>query len=181
MKTIKNTAVLITLILFASCEEQQLIEEPTVKKHKFTVTAKGPSVGQIKVRTDPETGEQKEVTCYLVELVDPLTGEIVGTIEDCDIETVELPDGSFLSQVLSKFILFGRGTVTSRGEVLQEPIGDGKYKTSSNPINDNVVNVTSEFANTRGKVMLKGEIDLNKYDHNIIIFNCNFTIDVESI
>ncbi len=182
MITIKYTAVLMTLILLASCEAQEMtIEDPAQKHTKFTVTAKGPSVGQVKVKTDPKTGQQEEVTCYLVELIDPSTGETVGTIEDCDIETVELSDGSYLSQVLSKFILYGRGTITSRGEVLQKPIGDGKYITSSNPDYDNVVDVTSEFAGASGKVMLDGEIDLNQYENNIIIFNCNFTIDVESI
>ncbi len=182
MKTIGYAVVLLALLSFASCEDQKMTEEvPTLKRTQFTVTAKGPSVGQIKVKTDPETGAQKEVTCYLVELVDPQTGETVGTIEDCDIETVELPDGAFLSRVLSKFILYGRGTITSRGEVLQKPVGDGKYKTSSTPSEDNIVNVTSEFAGASGKVMLRGEIDMNQYDHNIIIFNCNFTIDVESM
>jgi hypothetical protein len=181
MKIINLIIVVALSSFFWACkDDNQIGKEPEQKQTQIKLIAKGPSVAQAKIKTNPDTGEPVQAFCFLMDLVDPATGEVIGILEDCDLETIEFPDGTLLSKVLTKFNLTGKGTITSWGEVLQTPIGDGKFTTELTTAENNIIDATFDFEGSEGKVTLKGEIDLTQFDQNIVIFNCNWNIDLES-
>jgi len=181
MKIINLILVVAFSSVFFACKDDNHIgKKPEQRQTQLKVLAKGAAVAQAKIKTNPDTGEPVEAFCFLMDLVDPETGEIIGTLEDCDLETTEFPDGTLLSKVLTKFNFTGKGTVTSWGEILQTPTGDGKFTTELAPVENNIIDATFDFKGSEGQVSLKGEIDLTQFDQNIVIFNCNWGIDLDS-
>ena len=181
MKIIKNIFLIAITILFVACSDDDYTGDvPEQKQTQFKVIAQGEAVAQVKAMTNPATGEQVEGFCFLIDMVDAETGEVIGTVNDCDIKTTEFPDGTLVSTVVTTFNFDGKGSITSVSEVLQTPIGDGKFTTESKPVENNIFNTTFDFEGSNGKATLIGEIDLSKFDQNIVGFNCNFTIDLVS-
>ncbi|WOD44079.1 hypothetical protein [Hwangdonia lutea] len=123
-----------------------------------------------------QNGKQLEAFCFLMDLVDAKTGEIIGTVEDCDVGTTEFEDGTLVSQVITKFNFNGKGSITSESSVLQTPIGDGRFTTVFVPTENNIIDATFEFEGAKGTATLNGEVDLSQFDNNIIIFNCVFEL-----
>lgn len=180
MKIIKYIFLTLVTILFIGCSDDDYdgdLQEP--QPSQIRVIAQGLAVAQAKTMTNPATGEQAEGFCFLMDMVDADTGKVIGTVNDCDIQTTEFPDGTLISTVVTTFNFDGRGSITSVSEVLQKPIGDGKFTTNSTPVENNIFDTTFDFEGGKGKVTLKGEIDLAQFDQNIVGFNCNFTIDLE--
>ncbi|RKN83519.1 hypothetical protein [Ulvibacterium marinum] len=181
MKIIKNNFLIAITILFVACSDDDYTKDvPEQKQTQLKVIGRGTAVAQLKTITNPDNGQPVEAFCFLMDLIDSKTGEIIGTLEDCDMGTTENPDGTLVSKIVTKFNFTGKGSFTSRGDVLQTPIGDGKFTTESNPSENNVFDTTFDFEGSEGKATLVGEIDLSKFDQNIIGFDCNFTIDLVS-
>ena len=181
MKIIKNIFLVSIAVLFVACDGDDYSGDvPEQKQTQFRVIAQGASVVQVKSMTNPATGEEVEGFCFLMDMVDADTGEVIGTVNDCDVKTTEFPDGTIVSTVVTTFNFDGKGSITSVSEVLQTPIGDGKFTTDATPTENNIFATTFDFEGGKGKVTLVGEIDLSKFDQNIVGFDCNFTIDLES-
>jgi len=181
MKIIKNIFLAVTTILTVACNGDDYTGDVPVREPvQLRVIAQGSAVAQVKAMTNPATGEQVEGFCFLMDMVNADTGEIIGTVNDCDIKTTEFPDGTLVSTVVTTFNFNGKGSITSVSEVLQTPVGNGKFTTDATPSENNIFDTTFDFEGSEGKVTLKGEIDLAQFDQNIVGFNCNFTIDLES-
>ncbi len=181
MKNISKTIIAIVLssFVFVACnnDDDYNNNQPTPIT-QLNVKGVGTSVGQVKNIVNPKTGEIVEAFCFLMDLVDAETGEVLGTLEDCDIGTEEFEDGSLLSQVITVYNFTGKGTITSLNEVLQTPLANGNFETSFTPTEDNIFDGTFDFEGVQGKVSVSGEVDLSQFDNNIIIFDCGFTINL---
>ena len=181
MKIIKNIFLVLIAVLSGACtDDDSTGDVPEQIQTQLRVIAQGPAVVRVAAMTNPATGEQVEGFCFLMDMVDADTGKIIGTVNDCDIKTTEFPDGTVVSTVVTTFNFDGKGSITSVSEVLQTPIGDGKFTTDSTPVENNIFDTTFDFEGREGKVTLGGEIDLTQFDQNIVTFNCNFTIDLDS-
>lgn len=180
MKIIKSIFLIAVTVLFIACSDDDYTGDvPEETQTQLRVIAQGQAVAQVTAMTNPATGEPAEGFCFLINMVDADTGKIIGTINDCDIKTTEFPDGTLISTVVTTFNFDGKGSFTSVSEVLQTPIGDGKFSTESKPLENNIFDTTFGFEGSKGKTTLAGEIDLAQFDQNIVGFNCNFTIDIE--
>ncbi|WP_299227344.1 hypothetical protein [uncultured Psychroserpens sp.] len=179
MKTIKFIILTSIVLLSCSCSsDDDDFTEPSLQTVQLNIIGRGISVAQEKNIIHPQTGEERAAFCFLMNLIDSETGEVIGTLEDCDTGTTELEDGSLISQITTVFNFTGRGTITSESIVLQEPTGNGFFTTSFIPTENNIIDGTFEFEGVRGKSTLNGEIDLNQFDDNIIIFNCEFKLEL---
>ncbi len=179
MKTIKFIILTCIVLLSFSCNsDDDAYGNANPETTTLNVIGRGTSVAQVKTIVHPQTGEESEAFCFLMDLVDAETGEIIGTLEDCDTGTTELEDGSLVSQITTIFNFTGRGSITSESTVLQVPIGNGFFTTSANPAENNIIDGTFEFEGVQGKTILNGEIDLSQFDNNIIIFNCGFELEL---
>jgi len=188
MKIIKKSVQLaiIALILVACSsddsyvnsrenQDQAEVSQP-VELTQLVLRGQGVVQGQVFQIKDPITGVDIESTCFTMNLVDSATNRTVGTIQDCNLETITFEDGSMISHMITTFNIDGQGTITSVAEVLQTPIEHGVYRTLFNPIEDNIVQGTAHFQGAKGTVALIGEIDLAQFEQGIIEFNCTFTI-----
>ncbi|MGB5819789.1 MAG: hypothetical protein WBG90_09920 [Saonia sp.] len=181
MKIIKNIFLLLSAVPFVACDGDDYSGDvPEPQQTQLKVIGRGTAVAQVKTITNPDDGQPIEAFCFLMDLIDAETGEIIGTLEDCDMGTTENPDGSLISKIVTKFNFTGKGSITSRGDVVQKSIGDGKFSTEFTPIDNNIVAVTDDFEGFVGKTTLVGEVDLTRFDQDIIVFNCNFTINLET-
>lgn len=188
MKIIKKSVQLaiITLILVACSSDDSYVNsretpEPVeislpVELTELVLRGEGVVQGQTFLVTDPVTGIDIESTCFTMDLVDPSTQRVIGTLQDCDLETIVFEDGSIISHVITTFSIDGEGTITSVAEVLQKPIEQGVYRTFFDPIDENIIQGTGNFQGIRGTVALRGEVDLTQFEQGIIEFNCTFTI-----
>ena len=183
MKIIKNIFFASTVLFFAACTDDDYTNDgPKLEKIELRLLGKGTVEGQPTNVKDPVNGETLEVACFTMEMFDADTGEPVGTLIDCELETTEFENGNILSRVLTTFDLDGRGTITAESQVLQEPLNDGGlFSTKFNPEKNNVVATTGEFKGKKGKASLDGEVDLSGFfDLGVATFNCIFTIELES-
>ena len=178
MKTIKLIILASVVLLSFSCNSDDDYSNPRPELDVLNVIGRGVSVAQEKTIIHPQTGEERQAFCFLMDLIDAETGEIIGTLEDCDTGTTELDDGSLVSEITTVFNLTGRGSITSESIVLQVPIGDGGFITSFTPTENNIIDGSFEFEGVQGKTTLNGLIDLTLFDSNIITFNCEFEIEL---
>jgi len=180
MKHFKIIYLSIIALLALSCSDDDSYSNnnPQPVPQEFSVVAQGTAVAQVKTITDPQTGEPAEAFCFLMDLFDAQTGELIGTLEDCDTGTIELEDGSLVSEITTTFNINGKGSFVSQGNVLQVPVGDGIFTTSFTPTENNIVNGTFDFEGVEGKTTLNGEVDLTLFDSNIITFNCLFDVEL---
>lgn len=183
MKIIKNILLIaITLCIF-SCNNDDYAEgTPNLKQVQLKVTARGTVLGQPKTIIHPKTGETLEPTCFLMELVDPITGKVIGTLEDCVVANETPSDGTITSRVITSINIDGRGTIQAENIVFQEllpPYEELNFKTSFTPTEDNVIKGTFEFVGMEGTVSLIGEVSLKNLEQGIVTFNCDFTINLQ--
>ncbi len=185
MKIINNV-FLITITLFSFACDGDDYSEP-VREPKLTqleVIGRGTAVGELKTIVHPKTGETLEPVCYLMDLVDPITGEVIGSLQDCVVDNVANGGGTIISRVITSITIDGRGTIQAENQVLQtlqSPAEALHFKTSFTPTENNIINTTFEFEGQEGTVSLDGEVNLTNFDQGIVTFYCNFTIDLESI
>lgn len=179
MKHLKIMSLAIVALLTLSCnnDDDYSNKNPQPVQQQLSVIAKGTAVAQEKTIVNPQTGEQAQAFCFLMDLIDAQTGEIIGTLEDCDTGTTEFEDGSLVSEITTTFNITGRGSIVSESLVLQLPIGDGLFSTSFTPAENNIIDGTFDFEGIEGKTTLNGEVDLTLFDSNIITFNCQFDIE----
>ncbi len=184
MKSSKYIFILIvTLFAFACNRDDYSSVVPNPKQIQLNVIGRGTAVGQPKTIVHPKTGETLEPICFLMDLVDPSTGNSIGTIQDCVVDNVAKGDGTILSRVLTSININGRGTIQAENQVLQTiqpPVEEFNFITSFTPMENNVIHTTFEFENMEGTVALDGEVNLANSNQGIVTFNCNFTIVLES-
>lgn len=184
MKIIKKIAFALFAILIVACDsDDNAGGVPEPEQIQLKVIGKGTALGQVKTIVHPKTGETLESVCFLMDLVDPETGKIIGTLQDCVVNTVLNDDGSSLSRVITSVNLDGRGTIQAENQVLQTPqppLEEFNVITSFVPTENNVINTTFEFDNMEGTVALDGVVNLENFEQGIVTFNCEFTIDLKS-
>lgn len=182
MKIIKIIPLILMTLLFVACSEDdynandEVTAAPEVTR--LVVRGEGTVAGVSQTITHPLTGVNFESVCFTMDLVDPATNQVIGTLRDCDLGTEEFGDGTLISNVITTFIIENKGTITSVAEVLQTPIeGSGSYSTLFEPVNDNIVASSGSFSGAKGTVALDGDVDLSLFGSGIITFNCTFTIE----
>lgn len=183
MKIIKNIFLALITVLFVACHGDDYTGDvPDNQPVQLKLLGRGIVEGQPTTVVDPVNGENLEVACFTMEMFDANTGELVGTLVDCELETTEFNNGTILSRVLTTFNLDGRGSITAESQVFQEPINEkGLFSTKFDPEENNVVATTGEFEGKEGKASLDGDVDLSGFfDQGVVTFNCTFTIDLES-
>ncbi len=182
MKIINNVflATIVLFILSCSSDDDNGVL-PTPEPIQLKVIGRGTILGQPKTIVHPKTGETLEPDCFLMDLVDPVTGDIIGTLQDCVVDNLAKGDGTILSRVITTISIDGRGTIQAENQVLQTllaPVQDLNFTTAFTPTENNVINTTFEFDNMNGTVALDGEVSLANFDQGIVTFNCTFTIDL---
>lgn len=184
MKSIKNIFLTgLTLFIFACNGDDNTGEAPNTKQIQLKVNARGTVLGQAKTIVHSKTSETLEPICFLMELVDPDTGKIIGTLEDCVVTSETPSDGTITSRVITSINIDGRGTIQAENLVLQTiqpPIEELNFNTSFTPTEDNVINTTFEFEGMEGTVSLDGEVNLKNMGQGIVTFDCDFIINLES-
>lgn len=173
--------LIITLLLVSCNNDDDYSVQPEPQPTLLKVIGRGTAIAQAKTITNPDDGAPVEAFCFLMDLIDADTGEIIGTLEDCDMGTTENSDGTLTSRIVTKFNFTGKGSMTSRGDVLQTliDVNDTKFTTEFTPTENNIVEVTDDFEGLVGKTTLVGEVDLERFDQGIVSFNCNFTIELK--
>lgn len=184
MKIIKNFLLIVSALLALACNNDDYTgDTPADKQFQLVVKARGTVLGQPKTITHPISGEILEPMCFLMELVDPDTGKIIGTLEDCVVSSETPSDGTITSRVITSININGRGTIQSENPVLQTiepPVEEFNFKTSFTPTKDNVIHTTFEFEGMKGTVSLDGKVNLKYLDEGIATFENDFTIDLIS-
>jgi len=183
MKVIRSIFLASITMLFIACHGDDYVNDgPKYEKIQLRLLGKGVTEGVPTTVKDPVNGENVEAGCFTMEMFDADTGELVGTLIDCELALTELENGNILSRVVTTFDLDGRGTITAESQVLQEPLNEeGLFSTKFDPKENNVVATTGEFEGKQGKASLDGEVDLSGFfDQGVVGFNCVFTIVLES-
>lgn len=156
MKIIKNVQLVLIAILAVACSNDdngvsEEIQQPPVET-QLKVRGKGVVSGETFNVIDPVTGLNLVSVCFTMDLFDIETNNVIGKLQDCDLETIELSDGSLLSNVLTTFSIEGKGSITATNLVLQKPLGDGVFSTEFDPAEDNIVSATGDFEIGRAHV-----------------------------
>lgn len=183
MKIIKNIFLASMVVLFVACDNDDYVNDGSVNETiQLKLLGKGEIVGQPTTVVDPVNGENLEVLCFTMDMFNAETNELIGTLVDCELATTEFENGNILSRVLTTFNIDGKGSITAESQVLQEPINDeGLFTTKFDPLENNVVATSGEFANRKGKASLDGQVDLSKFfEEGTATFECVFTIDLET-
>lgn len=184
MKIIKHFFLASIALFIVSCNsDDNTVGSPEPMQIQLKVTARGTVLGQPKTIVHPKTGETLEPNCFLMELIDTDTGNVIGTLEDCVVNNETPSDGTITSRVITSINIDGRGTIQAENIVFQEllpPLQELNFKTSFTPTEDNVINTTFEFEGMEGTVSLVGEVSLKNLEQGIVTFNCDFTINLES-
>lgn len=178
----KVQLLIITLVIISCSNNDDYSVQPEPKQIQLIVIGRGTVLGQSKTIIHPKTGETLEPTCFLMELVDPNTGKVIGTLEDCVVTNETPSDGTITSRVITSINIDGRGTIQAENIVFQEllpPLQELNFKTSFTPTEDNVINGTFEFEGMEGTVSLNGEVSLKNLEQGIVTFNCEFTINLQ--
>ncbi len=183
MKTIRTIFLITSTLLFIACNnDDEYSGQPEPETILLEVIGKGTVLGQPKSVVHPKTGEAFEANCFLMDLIDPDTGEVIGSLEDCVLGMETPSDGTITSHVISSININGRGTIQAENFVFQElkaPMQDLIFDTSFTPIENNVINTTFEFEGMEGSVSLEGEVNLSQLVDSIVTFNCLFTVELE--
>lgn len=183
MKIIKHIFLASIALFIISCNNDDTGDSPEPKQIQLKVTARGTVLGQPKTIVHPKTGEVLEPVCFLMELVDSDSGNVIGTLEDCVVNNETPSDGTITSRVITFINIDGRGTIQAENIVFQEllpPLEELNFKTSFTPTEDNIINTSFEFEGMEGTVSLVGEVSLQNLEQGIVTFNCDFTINLES-
>ncbi|WGK65891.1 sterol desaturase family protein [Croceiramulus getboli] len=177
-----NSILILWLVAATSCSSDDYTGEAPVRDNRtLNVIGRGTAIAQVKTVEDPDTGEPTEAFCFLMDLFDADSGQLIGSLTDCDLGTTESPDGSLISKIITTFNITGRGSITSRGDVLQIPLGENKFSTAFTPQENNILSTTFDFEGFVGKSTLTGVVDLSRLEQDIIEFDCNFVIELESV
>lgn len=184
MKIIRSLILIILTIPLVGCQNDDVsVETPEPKQIKLTVIGRGTVLSQSKTIIHPKTGETLQPDCFLMDLIDPDTGNIIGTLEDCVVENIIPSDGTITSRVITSINIDGSGTIQAENIVFQEilpPVNELNFSTLFIPTENNVIHTTFEFEGMEGTVALEGEVNIQKIGQGIITFNCIFTINLES-
>ena len=184
MKSIKIIFLTAFSFLVFGCDsDDNTGRVPGPKQVYLEVIGRGTAIGRSKTIVHAKTGETLEPDCFLMDLIDPHTGKIIGTLQDCVVNNVAFGDGTISSRVITSINIDGRGTIQAENQVLQTlrpPDEELNLDTVFIPTENNVINTTFEFEGMEGTVSLEGEINLANFDQGIVTFNCTFTINLQS-
>ena len=82
MKIIKNVFLVIITVLFLACNGDDYGGKvPNPKETQIKVIGRGTAIAQSKTIVHPKTGEILQPDCFLMDLIDPDTGEVIGTLK----------------------------------------------------------------------------------------------------
>lgn len=162
MKIIKTIFLTATLLFAFSCnKDDDIIDAPA--KTELNVIVKGTVEGERKtIVVNPQTGETDNGTCFLLDLVDAETGELIGTAEECALESEFLEAGIIVTEFITFFNFNGEGTIVAENSALQIPVANAFFRTSFTPIGQNIIDATSGFEGLKGTTVLNGELDTSQ-------------------
>lgn len=184
MKIIKNTFLTFLALFILSCSKDDFsIELPqNPEQIQLEVIGSGTALGVTKTFTHPKTGEELKAECFLVDLLDSDTGEIIGAFQECIVENLIPSDGTITSQVISTINIHERGSIQYEGSIfheLQPPMQELNFNSSFVPVEDNVIHSTFKFLKMLGTVSVNGDVNYYKLGPGIIIFN--YTLSVKLV
>ena len=150
------------------------------------VALRGTDTGEL--RPSPVPGEDKELLCFDVDLIDLKTGDVIGTAADC-LEVLGMDECGGIQVVGTTVFNFPQGTLISRGNTSVQPKTHGSagitHITGSIPqAGDNdVLYGTKRFKGATGPVRLSGAVnmqpDVPATGDLTITFDCIFVIELE--
>lgn len=173
----------ISLLILACNSDDYGQHTPLPEQTQIRVVGRGIAFAQPKTIIHPKTGETLEPNCFLMDLIDPETGKVIGTLQDCVVDNVTNSVGVIFSRVITTININGRGTIQAENQViqtLQPPDEALNFTTEFTPTENNIIATAFEFEGQEGTVALIGEVNLSNLDQGIVSFNCNFTINLES-
>jgi hypothetical protein len=167
----------------------------------LVVQLAGTAVGEMRqIDTNGDGTLDKEANCFDVDLVDPNSGEKLGTGSDClsDLEVLNPGDpgcenpaesiGGCDVRLLDTTIFnFSDGTLVSQGAV-SIPVANDEdtldagitHVTGSFPTENNILYGTGRFENVQGKVRVSGGVNMSTtVETNEITFDCFFHLQLE--
>lgn len=167
MKTIKIILLALLIVACSSNDEDNYQREPINIETK--VLSEGTSVGQTQIINHPQTNEILEAKCFMVDLFDPESMEIIGTLQDCVIDRVDNGDGTITSWIITTINLNGRGTIVIENQVLHIPTEtEDIFRTNVLYPENNIIDGTNEFQGITGTVYLYGETDFSQINIGIV-------------
>ena len=149
----------------------------------LAVVVQGTAEGELRM-IDPGDGEEVEMNCFDVDLVDAASGRIVGSATGCDdLNSIE-PDpsgGAGFSISNTQFFHLPGGMITTSLRTTVQPVLEGSpgitHITGSIGDEMNIVAGTRRYQNAQGTAHLVGAVNLAGLDgENIITFDCVFRI-----
>lgn len=187
MKFIKNIFLIVITIFSCACNSDDYTGDvPNPKKIQLKVIGRGAAIAQTKTFTHPKTGEALEADSFLMDLIDPDTGNIIGTLQHCVVDRLVPSDGTITSRVITSINIHGRGTIQAESILFQEmqppeaPEWEVIFGTSFTPTENNVIDTTLEFEGMEGTVSLDGEENFSDLVQGFISFDYTFTIELEN-
>ncbi|WP_190810409.1 hypothetical protein [Flagellimonas sp. S3867] len=184
MKVVKYIFLACCSFLILACSNDDYNKDsPEPKQTQIKVIGRGTAVAQSKTIVHPKTGETLEPNCFLMDLIDPETGNVIGTLQDCVVDNVTDSAGIIVSRVITTININGRGTIQAENQVtqtLKPPAEALNFKTEFFPTENNIIAAAFEFEGQEGTVALDGEVSLSNFEQGIVSFNCNFIINLQS-
>lgn len=172
----------LTILFTVGCSEDDFASaEP--KPIQIVAAAKGSSLAQIKTLVHPETAESFEAACFLLDLIDPGTESIIGSLKYYTVENIIPGDGTIISSVITIINLQGKGSIVAENDVLQTiipPVLEFNFLTEATPSQNNVIDATLDFENMGGSVSISGKSNFAELGDGIAHFDYLFTIDLVS-
>jgi hypothetical protein len=128
-----------------------------------------------------------EMDCFDVDIMDPVSGRILGTGTDClDLSTITPigDDGGFTLNN-TQFFHLPEGTIVTAVVTTIQPVGAGSPGVThvtgavSADGENQIVDGDRRYNNAQGRVRLNGGVDMAQFGANIITFDCIFRIDFD--
>lgn len=124
------------------------------------------------------------VLCFDMDLVNAVTGRVIGSGSDC-LSDINPSDNGGMSLTATSFFHFRHGTIVSQGLVSVQPKLHGLKEfthvtgAAPSPSENNVIYGDGRFKNAAGSVRLSGLVNLSRLaTEGAIDFDCVFIIDI---
>lgn len=140
---------------------------------------KGTAVGEMRMIPPIAGTGTTTALCFDVDLIDPMTGHVVGKGTDCLSDVVPYGDG--LAVTATTYFHLPGGTIITRGRTTVQPVLDGSpsmtHISGAIPSSNNILMGTGRFAGITGRSRLSGALNLSELaTNNEITFDCLFVI-----
>ena len=184
MKIIINVQLLFIILILTGCSGDDYSSPPdviqsSINQKVIKVRVEGEAYAETKFTIDPETGQNNYFSCFTVDLIDELSGEKVGTFQECNINQITTQGGVLMMNSKATFSINGKGSITSENKMIVLLSEKGIVKFSLSPSNNNIIRGRGSFGNISGRVYGEGEVDFSRLSEGIAQFNSGYQIRID--